>query len=1120
MEAFSAIHLLMTVAGLLASLGMYSFHDRGVRAVQSDRPELVLQTGHAEKVDGIAYSPDGLLLASGSSDSTIKLWDVALGRELRTLTGHQGAVKAVAFSPNGERLASGGNDGRVRIWDVASGREIKALPGHTSRINTIIFSSDGRYLASAGADKTIRLWEAATWRELRTFSEHKGWVLALAFSPDGEMLASGGADKTVRLWRTDRDDSPRTFTEHANAVLSVAFSADGSVLASGSTDGVIKLRKLVKGVKLPNLSRAEAPILSLGFSRDGATLTAASGDQIIRQFDISTGRERARISPGDELGRYETIAFSPDLSWMAACTGNRTVELRRLTSGNESRRFDSNANSVLAAAFSRDRRWFASGHDDNTVKLWDLSAGRQVRTLSGYQGKVSAVAFSPDGEMLAAGSVGGEVKLWNLAAGREADRTFTHAGGVNAIVFSPDGKWIITGSSDKSIRIWETATGRAIRVLNEHSNDVNALALSADGRRLISASADKTIRLWDPMTGKVERTLSGHTGAIYSLALSPDGRLLASGGADHIVRLWDLDAGREVRALPSHTNYVYALAFSPDGRLIASGGADRTIRLWDAATGREKSQLEGHVGTVNSLLFTPDGRMLASGSEDGSTRLWATETGAHLATLVSLRERPDWLVVTPDGLFDGSTAAWGQILWRFAQNTFKAVPVEVFFEEFFYPDLLADLLSDNKPRAKVDISKRDRRQPTVKIAPVGIENGRTDMRFATVRIEVSEAAPNGDDPRGSGAQDVRLFRNGSLVRIWRDDVLKGERTTTLEYTLPLIAGENHLTAYAFNRDDVKSADGTQILISTAAPRRGTLYLLAIGVSQYANTENNLKYAVEDARLFAEEVRVQQERLGSFEKVEVLTLFNQEATKDGILAAIQSLAGNVASSAEIASQSTPTSRTVQPEDTVVVFFAGHGAANPSLSERYYLIPHDFGKNDDRDAILPRSITDLDLEEVFEDIDAGHLLLIIDACNSGQAIEAKERRRGPMNSKGLAQLAYEKGMNILTASQNDQFAFETDKLGHGLLTWALIEEGLKKLSADDNPKDDEIVLREWLDFATSYVPRLRDETMKNARQLTQSRLEPRRIEAQLPRVFYRREPEISPFVIARRTSAAPK
>src|SRR5207249_4471997 len=177
---------------------------------------------------------------------------------------------------------------------------------------------------------------------------------------------------------------------------------------------------------------------------------------------------------------------------------------------------------------------------------------------------------------------------------------------------------------------------------------------------------------------------------------------------------------------------------------------------------------------------------------------------------------------------------------------------------------------------------------------------------------------------------------------------------------------------------------------------------------------------------------------------------------------------------------------QPEDAVIIYYAGHGTAQ---GQHFYLIPHDLGYKGSRTeldqagltTILSHSISDIDIEEALQGLDAAHMLMVIDACNSGQALEAEEKRRGPMNSKGLAQLAYEKGMYILTAAQSYQAALEAEQLGHGYLTFALVEEGLKTAAADVQPKDGSVVVREWFDYATDRVPKMQEAKMRDTRNL---------------------------------------
>ena len=1084
-------------------------------AAYAQRPELVVRAGNLDGFGDLSFSPDGRLLASdgGGNENTVSILDAATGRELRTIY-MPAQCFSTTFTPDGRQLVTGDFGGSIRFWDIRTGRELRSLKQSTSSYGGVVIdgvvtdvavSRDGKVLAGSSTDGTIVVFDMATGRKLRALTGHTQPVSDIALSPDGRTLVSGSNDKSVVVWDVVTGRVLRSFKNLEAEVNAVALSPDGRLAAAGVGDGAgkqnVKVWDAQSGAELRTLAAHTDRVESLAFNPAGDRLAAGLFESY-KVWDVQSGAVSYEAASPEKL-KANTAAFSPDGSRLAR--GGAQLVMHDAATWSAQYEIPARTNRTIdTVAFSPKGRLLLGG-GFRSVDLWGGTSNNEpLAQLPRTSG--STLALSPDGRRLVTGASLGGSSLWDTNS-RQQVKELDGLLYTKGMAYSPDGR-LFVAISGGTLKVFDAATWAVLRQYEAGFNsNFDCFAVSRDGTLLAGGTDNNKIIVWNLQTGAELRQVKGED-QIQSLAFSPDGKHIAAGGLLGGLKILNVANGA-VAATLIPKGHVSPLAYSRDGRLLASIGAEGGVKLWDTTTNRVARTLAGHSSSVTSVAFSPDDKFILTGGADSRMKLWDAASGAELASLFALDG--GWLVVTPDGLFDGSNGAWQQLFWRFNNDTFDSAPVEAFFNEYYYPGLLNELVAGARPAAPRNLARLDRRQPSLRLK---VGDASANARVAKITLDIGEAVSQGGAGEGGGARDVRLFRNGSLVKVWRGDVLEGRGSATLAADVTLVAGENRLTAYAFNRDNVKSADATlNVNGAESLRRKGTAYVLAVGVNSYANRDFDLKYAVADAEDFGGEWRAQQAKLQTFAGTEVVSLKDSEATKANILKSLSDLRSKA-----------------QPEDAVVIYFAGHGTAQ---ANRFYLIPHDLGYAGGRDqmdepglrAVLEHSISDVELQDVLEGVDAGQFLLVIDACNSGQALESEEKRRGPMNSKGLAQLAYEKGMYILTAAQSYQAAQEAARFGHGFLTYALIEEGVKQAKADDGPRDGRVVVREWFDYASRRVPQLQVELMREAQEKRGVKVafvqgdeqleDPAERNLQRPRAYYRREADARPLVVATNT-----
>jgi dipeptidyl aminopeptidase/acylaminoacyl peptidase len=677
---------------------------------------------------------------------------------------------------------------------------------------------------------------------------------------------------------------------------------------------------------------------------------------------------------------------------------------------------------VQAAALSRDGRHIAVGME-TVVVLWDTAAGRPVRTLAGHQKMVLSVAFSPDGKQVLTGSADAAAVLWDTNTGRQI-RTFKgHKGAITSVAFSPDGKQVLTGSADRTAILWKAESGEPIHTLQGHTREIMAVAYSPDGAALATASADRSAALWEAATGKQTFVLRGHREEVACIAFSPDGRQAATGSYDDSAILWDATTGKRVRTAARHGNDIYSITFTPDGRRVVTGEREELVMAWDLATGQKVRTFPGHTAAIVSTAVSPDGRRLLTGSRDGTARLWDLATGQEVLTLTTDPTRKSWAAAAPDGLFDATGTGRQLLGFRFTKTS--AGNVDQFFDEYYRPGLLAEVFQGRWPMAQKPLgrSKPPRLKivsPKARVAPL------PEMAFT---VDVSD--------QGGGASPLIVENNG--VRIdtpTRSEPAPDPQSTRTSFTLPLAPGPNKVRIKAASADGSWEAVTTDFeLTYPRAPEHNTrMYVVAVGVSSYAEKRLNLGYPAKDAQAVAELLRRRNGKI--HDRVDVIPLFDGEATK----AIIEDTVRDVA-------------ELTRPQDTLVVLLCGHGAM---LGGRLYFAPHDLRVGEDRpeDALRARGLAVDDLAGAMAAARALKRVLIVDTAASGVAFGGALQGRSEFGLRGaLERLSRSKGIHTLAAVAVTDKAVECEQLGHGVICSALTAaaKGLEGGPLDAKPME---------------------------------------------------------------------
>jgi WD40 repeat protein len=591
--------------------------------------QLAVLSGHEDRVNCAAYSPDGARIVTASSDKTVRIWDADTGAQLGLLSGHRGAVLSASYSADGGKIITASSDKTVRLWDARSAALIAEYSAPDVLPIAAALSPDGTRIAVASLDKTARIWDARTGGEIAALRGHDDALQSVAFSPDGTRLVSASRDKTARIWDARTGAPLRVLSGHDGMVVSAAYSADGTRIVTASSDKTARVWDALTGAPLSVLNGHVDRVYVARFSPDAKHIVTASDDKTARIWDARSGSLVAVLS--GHRGFVRSAAYSPDGARIVTASDDGTARVWEGRTGTQLAVLRGHRDGVAFAKYSPDGSHIVTASLDKTIRVWDAGTGAPSAAFAGAGDFVITATYSPDGRQIATGgSIDGTARIWDANTGSPLAVLAGHHGPVESTDYSPDGRYLATSSLDSTARIWDARTGAPVAVLSGQARSVLYAAYSPDGRYLATASFDNTARIWDARRATPLAVISGHEQAVSAAVFSPDGKRLLTASLDNTARIWDAHTGAPILVLAGHAGPLQSAGYSPDGRRIVTASSDKTARIWDAYSGLQLAVLRGHQDSVQSAVYSPDGLRIITASLDKTARIWDARISATL----------------------------------------------------------------------------------------------------------------------------------------------------------------------------------------------------------------------------------------------------------------------------------------------------------------------------------------------------------------------------------------------------------------------------------------------------------------------------------------------------------
>ncbi len=652
---------------------------------QFQAPDVVaVLKGHQDTVDAVAVSPDGSLIATGSFDQSIRLWDAKTGKEVRAYAGqqgHRGQVLSVAFSPKGDLLASGGADNSAKIWDVPAG-----VPGKTFALSnlatSVAVSGDGKTFAVASTDGVIKLFPQGEEKGALTLTGHVGSITGIGFTQNNQFLISAGTDRTIRFWSAKDGKEAGSYGLATADITGLAVNPNNQAVYTTSTDGVLRFWQVPPPNAPKEAPAAKDEITSLYVTPDGAAVLYASADKTATLVTVSNGNVVETYSGAKAA--IAAIAMAPGQQDIAAgCADGSLIVWDK--NGKEKAQLPAHRGGVSAVAFHPSQPILLTAGADGLAKGWILpidtkkpkekEKDKEKSKLTKFEikahtGKITAALFHPtNGQVITAGA-DKLVRIWDPAKPEKAVREIgPFAAAVSTLTISRDGQ-SLAGVVGKDVIVWNTADGKETAKISQDA-DVHALSFNADKTRLLLGRSDNIAVLVEVATGVVLQTFA-HKGAVHGVFHHPNQPQVITASSDKALLVRPITA---TRAVVVGSGKPAGLTVTQGGDRIITAGPGKDAMSWNTGNGdKDKTFASGKEATAAAI--SKNGQIAAIGGSDGSIQVYTFGDGKLTGSIAAGAPVVDLAFHPSQPILVGVTNNKMVTAWNIAFNPGQPLPPE------------------------------------------------------------------------------------------------------------------------------------------------------------------------------------------------------------------------------------------------------------------------------------------------------------------------------------------------------------------------------------------------------------------------------------------------------------